>query len=377
MSNRLWRGTWWKFDRYCIEGGYIQPAPDADLSVYDPWQDYDKTWSRRGAREDGLSKKANASIAPSYQAFLELFRDVKRQGAETRIIQWCSQNGLLGLLHQSALEVCLPVAADASSGIDDGYKIQPTSHPAALMPEYSLHRVSQHILYPRRKDNLRTLPGQVRFNAAVPFDFQEMLDEGMLGGRPPGVHWEYLDSGEIAQFSLEEKWDPFFVANARPMRVPTAEEPSVRSYREPLSAFLEALEAFYFAYDALTELRHLQTSGKPPDSPELAQATVLGRRGLECMNRWAAGVSPVLQEEPDGTLRQYLWGPSLLSNYAYMAIQDFSDNNRIYRCARCQLPFASGAWQAKYCSRRCAKTAAQANWRKGKAGSSKQGEEGA
>jgi hypothetical protein len=89
------QGKWWRFDRYQIKDGSLQPAPGARLHWYDPWDEF------------GESRIYN-DIAPPYQSLLRLAPELAPQAqryparvspaAQESIIDWCRKHGPLGVL---------------------------------------------------------------------------------------------------------------------------------------------------------------------------------------------------------------------------------------------------------------------------------------
>ena len=105
------QGSWWRFDRYEIRNSCVCPAPGARLFQYDPWAQY------------CASRTGDGSIDPPYASLLtlvgalEVDPETVIEGNEVllgnnglqRLIQWCSEYGLLGLLsHQTVLASLAP-----------------------------------------------------------------------------------------------------------------------------------------------------------------------------------------------------------------------------------------------------------------------------
>src|SRR5260370_12013714 len=91
----LAQGEWWRFDRYEIKDGSMQPALDARLHWYDPWEEFIKT-------------RTYKDIQPPYQSLLKLaaelqftsqrFPDRVTNASQRAILEWCQENGPLILL---------------------------------------------------------------------------------------------------------------------------------------------------------------------------------------------------------------------------------------------------------------------------------------
>src|ERR1700688_2300599 len=117
-------GRWWRWTRYEISNGYIRPAREARLQVYDPW----KVWleTRSLAKNSDQQKLQEAP----YQALLALLDELRyRQpgdipldfkpgdlnmmlasltaDSEEKTLEWCARYGLLGVLPHRAVQVTL------------------------------------------------------------------------------------------------------------------------------------------------------------------------------------------------------------------------------------------------------------------------------
>src|SRR3954452_24781445 len=89
------QGKWWRFDRYEIKDGSIQPASRAQLHWYDPGHQFRES---RGYND----------IPPLYQNLLRLAPELEPQGpryptrvaqaAQESIVRWCQKHGPLGVL---------------------------------------------------------------------------------------------------------------------------------------------------------------------------------------------------------------------------------------------------------------------------------------
>ena len=91
------RYGWWRFDHYEIQNSVIRPAPGARLSWYDPWADFQKIRSQTNGqpayvdlarlvevlRKDPATKGSITGLSPD---------------SRSKILAWCDQHGLLGVL---------------------------------------------------------------------------------------------------------------------------------------------------------------------------------------------------------------------------------------------------------------------------------------
>jgi hypothetical protein len=64
---------------------------------------------------------------------------------------------------------------------------------------------------------------------------------------------------------------------------------------------------------------------------------------------------------------------SLLATYAMMAYLDILAGKRILACDTCGKPYVSGAYQSRYCSDRCRKTALKRTYRNRRRGTADPG----
>src|SRR5438034_198368 len=104
-------GHWWRFDAYVIRDGCVRPATGARLEPYDPWDQY------RAARD------GNLRADPPYASLVELVGTVTNDpetmiegetvrlgtSSEAKLVRWCAEHGLIGLLpHQTVLASLAP-----------------------------------------------------------------------------------------------------------------------------------------------------------------------------------------------------------------------------------------------------------------------------
>src|ERR1051325_5303729 len=109
LQNPGFADVWYRFDHYEIAGDYIRPAPGATLSRYDPWQTFRNPAGKEGVRQP-------------YHSLLQLptFDDLEQPGLrlenadQARILEWCSQFGLLGMLLHRVEVVVLPAEGGSS-----------------------------------------------------------------------------------------------------------------------------------------------------------------------------------------------------------------------------------------------------------------------
>src|SRR5215468_7280309 len=128
------RGMWWRAIDYEIRRSpagvaYIQPATGAEIVEYDPWTEFNEA---RGSRSRALSpyhellRLAEATDwrpAPTGRGFRVEglgFYELE-PGDEKRLLAWCKDHGLLGLLLHRVESVTLTYQ----------WRRAPTAHPLA------------------------------------------------------------------------------------------------------------------------------------------------------------------------------------------------------------------------------------------------------
>src|SRR5262245_18160208 len=98
---------WWRFTRYEIRGWRICPAKGADLVEYDPFAHPSEAQGKR-----------------AMTAYADLFQAVERAagGRQTRkrqeaLLEWCGENGLLGLLLHGVEWIAIPTGRLANDTV--------------------------------------------------------------------------------------------------------------------------------------------------------------------------------------------------------------------------------------------------------------------
>ena len=117
-------GGWWRWTRYEIRDGYIRPAPGSRLESYDPRDIWLST------RPPAKSSNQRRSGEPPYQSLLRLLGELeyRRPGdapldfkpaqvdlllapltdeSEAKLLEWCAQYGLLGILLHRTVQITL------------------------------------------------------------------------------------------------------------------------------------------------------------------------------------------------------------------------------------------------------------------------------
>jgi hypothetical protein len=310
-TQRFFADRWYRFNRYEIKGDYIQPAADAVLTAYEPWQSFHAPEGKEGHKQP-------------YEPLLQLARQIDldydnlrvRGKDEEPIVEWCAQHGLLGLLLHRVEAVILP-------------------------PQ---ERVVPFFKEPRQPRLWSTK--YVRTNSGWSSSWVNSLS----AADHPGVLIRDLGGFDLKFEKLSETWGSHFPA------VPLGQQDNYqypgpftqefwRQYAEPVVVFVEVAKMFLSAVDVLTKLR---TRSRP--SP--GQITA-GLSSIEKINALTTPVRPMLYRGE----KRYVIGwacHSLLAAYSMMVVQDLA-RARLLECANasCKKFFVTKAEEAKYCSPTC------------------------
>jgi hypothetical protein len=293
-------GEWWRFDRYEIKDGAIQPAPGAHLEWYDPWLPFRET-------------KKYKDVPSPYQGLLQLAANLEftspgrlsrlAHSSEAAVLDWCQKNGPLGIL---------------------------------------LARWESLTLAPQPSGDFDFV--SIRYVRAYGQQVYTIRSSGDLGIRNPSLLLHGLNDLDLVEEPPEKTWRQFFPtvsrarANKYPYPMPYTEE-FCRLYAEPVFDFVQAARLFAGA------IKHLaKRSLDNPDANEQA---------LETINLLRRPISAIIDRNRKGDLQQIWVTPSLLASFAEMFAQDIAYGRATRLCQCCQLPFVSSAYQALYCLPKC------------------------
>lgn len=336
-------GLWWRASRYEIwNHGYIRPVEGATFEQYDPWNEYTRTWERRSSnrltrQETGAWRRVPyrslAEVGPptrsgeSPSMTIEIWNERLR-----RIVAWCNEHGLLGILPHRALF-------------------------AELAPRWSSP-------LPKRADHL--VPGRVthtRIGARWLAWSQQRVGSGTwcltnepeqhgelvpADMRPEGWRPRVIvvsdNARKIEEHGLGNAWGRYFpdipAGLTDTFHYPTPGSRTFwRQYAEPVDDFLQYAHRF---------------RGVLRDLADPAQRDEWATLDLETLTRV---VTPRAALE-GRVLRQRWASPSLIGHLAMMLLLDNSEGRRPLQC-ECGVLFLSAAWQGRYCSESC-------RWRFGK-----------
>ena len=149
----LFGDRWFRFDQYEIKNGYIRPTADARLIEYEPWRAF-------------RTPQGKESIKQPYQSLLQIaplfefdFSDkgsarLKAPGEE-RLLEWCSQYGLLGILLHRVETATLSAEERFSRGLEGNIpvatQLERTNSGWDIVDKVSLFGSSTPGVYLRRK----------------------------------------------------------------------------------------------------------------------------------------------------------------------------------------------------------------------------------
>lgn len=325
-------GRWWKFDRYVIEKGAIQPAEGANLSAYDPWSDYEASRARGGGQE------------PPYQSLLTLLQQVRFDANNSLtpesallVCDWCSSHGLLGILTQEF----------------DGL-------PSRFLWDHE------------------TIPDSEEFEAAGPDGLR--MDTKALGTwvwSPPAswtelpffnvTTWNYREGPQLAlpsqliRFFFADVWEWVnFGRGRQPILAPPFSEEFWRRYREPVNDFLERAKGLTSAlkYFSSPIPEDIWSDGWVHDDNGLPSMRYIDFwADVTYLNELTSNASIGLGLDATGCPREVIGFRSLLASFALMILHDVTGGRKVNVCANCGTPFTSTSPKAGYCSLRCRNTA--------------------
>ncbi len=342
-------GWWWRFDRYELRDGNIRPAPGATLSKYDPWTEF---WTIRSNR------RAKAR-QPEYLSLVDLIRRVSTRISASRqielapehertLLDWCSKNGLLGVLLHVTHSVKLHPRTVKTP---DGDIIVMRGHDRVT----GAWRTED---FTRRGGEKSYSPGEIveGFEKGIPLADRDLDDHARV------IQCLRLGTERLETYRLDDSaWPEFFPevtrkeAQTYPFPQPFTEE-FWRAYAEPLEVFLAAARLLVDVVEAYGK----EKAWLP--SADGRQQTFEGtpHQHLE-MNALLAPAGATLGRLGKTRMRLY-WTPSLLAAYATMFSEDWIAHTPLL-CDECGRVFISTSRRVRYCSPRCKNTAVKRRYR--------------
>ncbi|MFP5262367.1 MAG: hypothetical protein ACLGJB_10730 [Blastocatellia bacterium] len=373
-----YKSLWWRFSDYELQDGYISPSPVAEPELYDPWQAYRDSWDND---PDSATPWAEKRLqGPPYLSLLalaeglEIDSDGVKLGKKNtdRLLKWCSEFGLLGILHQRVHMVAL-----APRWLPE--------NPWKAAVEGKLPRPKGGLLYPTQfiyyRDNSLLLKMEGTKVQGWNPGVYRLIEEGQKGKRvgqiydgllsvQPGVLIQEMiltpDSDlprvkvkdTLFQETFQGTWSNFF---------PSIPKRQVETYLYPppvsppfWEIYSERLWDFFMGVLALRDaLICLNESEDRSDERGITHRS----RGFRLLNNLVSSSSMVLATDRNGSFRQEWRAASLLGCFAMMALQDLTQQRKVIRCEKCNRLFVTEAYQARYCSDRCRHTAQKRRYR--------------
>lgn len=340
---------WWRFTRYQMRKGYIRPARGAKLVAYDPLEKWSETRaSHRRSFQIGVSMTPYQSLMDllaslRYQRPGEASQEISRfslerdpsppplsTDSEARLLAWCADWGLLGVLPHFVRQVTLT----------------PPNEPQwNSTREWEAHFQVQY--------NWTSRGWQERL-------FRTLQDSWI----PAGVLYEA--GGRLGHDQLTGVWSTFFPdvpveqRAVFPYPLPLTDD-FWRIYSEPISRFVSTA---LLLQDAI---RTAGVRGRARSSMNSVPVDFLS--GAAHISDLVAPVRLQAELKPRTGVKIGWGAPSLLSMLATMAFADLSDDQsgvragRSIECAACGRTFIARAYQARYCSERCRWRQQQRNYR--------------
>ncbi|HET6497056.1 MAG TPA: hypothetical protein VFH61_17030 [Thermoleophilia bacterium] len=391
------RGAQWvRFGRYEITNDVVHPVPGEKLEPYDPWDEYVAIWQRRQRQprnkdDPSGSKRRTPRLVPAYQKLLQLAPKLQTYesdnrlpiqgevhltpGQRRRILDWCQEYGLLGLLHHETLEVCLApvweqgeqcetqVHAVAHAWQRSGAGWVHHRHRYLHVTEADTLRIGQQVPVtsygdlraPRAAEASRGLRLSAEQIASMPKSMLETV------GPAGGLIRQPLGSDGLEVAPLEGCWRGHFPTRPEwqtprwPMPSPHSEE-FWRSYGEPLAAIVDAAAQLRWILDVIAA--HLPKHVRPTPRQRGQLTAAVDHLASFTSNTW-----PRADLDAEGKPRVRWAAPSLLGSFALMIMLDFAGKGTVRVCKRCGTPFTSPAPIAIYCSDRCRQAVDKANYR--------------
>ena len=338
-------GGWVRWSRYELRDGRLKPAPGAELIRYDPWADF--------RANEGKYR----TVHQPYQRLLQLGHDLEEAkangaqssfgrvvGAQTEmdqlILDWCNENGLLGLLPTFGHTIRLPFQKISRPGKKSQQALRQTTYQRSG----GIWRAEEHVLL-------------------TPWAF---LEDSRLRIRPfgPGYiwyDWETQRYDDLVLAQLEDFFEqPIDSSPSRKAKTFVPPRPGSEEfwthYRESLVQIYVNIRRFVEAVGVLAKF----DSNAAPDAQTIATAS----SAHYTLGALAEIAAPAFRFSPEqGRVEEVRESPGLLSTYALMFMWDRIERRRILRCQNCDGYFVSNEYRARYCTPTCRNTAQSRRYR--------------
>jgi hypothetical protein len=339
-------GAWVRWSRYELLDGRLRPADGAELIRYDPWSDFRsnegkyRTVHQPYQRLLQLGHDLAAAEAKGAQISIGRFSGAQNE-MDRLILDWCNENGLLGLLPTFGHTIRLPFQ---KISLRRGRKSQ---------------QALKQTIYKRSG-------GSWRAEELVLLTTWATSEDPRLRVRPlgPGYIWFDWQTQRYEDLVLEQLEDFFDQPiDSSPSRKPMAFIPPRPGtaefwthYRESHIQVYLSTQRFMEAVDALAKF----DGEADPGAPTIADAGA-AHYTLSALAEIAA---PAFRFSPEiGRVEEVRESPGLLATYALMFMWDRIERRRILRCQNCDCYFVSNEHRARYCTPTCRNTAQSRRYR--------------
>ncbi|MGH7788578.1 MAG: hypothetical protein ACRERC_17035 [Candidatus Binatia bacterium] len=146
---------------------------------------------------------------------------------------------------------------------------------------------------------------------------------------------------------MSETWGRFF---------PMTKDPTTHLYPPPGTV------EFAAAY-AEPVVEFLAAAATLRDALMAAATPTAAAADLTLLNRLHDNVVRHVVRGGNGAAELAWAAPSLLSAFAVMLVEDLVAGGTLHRCAECEAPFLSSAYQARFCTPTCRQTSAMRAYR--------------
>jgi len=296
--------VWHRFDRYDYDNGHIFPAAGAKLEAYRPWDAF------------GPPKGKDSRLNP-YHSLLDLIRDIEwynvippyklPSGLIDKLLEWCSEHGLLGVLLHQLESMVLP---DPSGNMHEGVRYVKTG--ASWQKRRRVQLIGETVYGAIVRRGL-TDPELSLVSHQDPLITQ-------FFPRLPPEDWKDLPLPFAADF-----W---------------------KVYSEPLVTFLSAAIEFRDGVQGSQLSRPIERMSEDDK--------MSWNRSMAKLRVLTSTVNTLLYPE-HSTLRLGYVSGSLLGAFSMMATLDLSQR-RVLRCPACRNSFTTKSQAALYCKKSCRKT---------------------
>jgi hypothetical protein len=334
--------AWWRFDRYEFRNPFIQPAADARLTQYHPWQAYDDARQALRKQQGRISRPYELLIGAVDQVGggSDLVRDIdpnvpvrfgnRSAGLITAqvlpdvetfgpLLEWCARFGLLGILLHQTRSVTLQPRLLTKKGFPP--------HPMQIR----YNRFGGNWIQGSHEP-IVAWSKEAKEGDLIPLGPQ-FPDPNSIAGVTDATGRRYA----VETIPLAENWALFFDVPEDERATYFYPQPLTaefwRLYREPLEGIVDAARTLKLA---------LLESGTPQHQAGAARR----------LNFLLDSVTPEIRPAR-GRFVQRFASSSLLGTLALMAVQDLSDDAKLQECPGCKKLFVATRPKEVHCSPTC------------------------